>query len=363
MQIADNNQNPKTIIHKIAAIDLYCGAGGLTRGLLDIGIDVLCGIDSDGKCRQTYETNNIRENGSPSEFISMKIEDVQAEFINNIFSESGADRFMLAGCAPCQPFSKQNRHRDSDTRAVLLQEFARLISEVRPDYVFMENVPEIEKAHSRVLSYFIKVLKDNGYNYDFKIINAKDYGVPQSRKRFVLVASRHGKISVPFPLFGKNIPYVSVRDVIGDTAKFPPISAGISTASYIPNHRSGGLSALNEKRLQFTPVDGGDRKNWPDDLILECHRNTSGYSDTYGRMFWDRPAPTITTRFNSITTGRFAHPEQNRPISLKEGAAIQSFPYDYTFYGNMQDIARQIGNAVPPKLAAEINSVFLRFYF
>ena len=346
-------------IKKIAAIDLYCGAGGLTRGLLDIGIDVLCGIDSDGKCRQTYESNNIRRNGSPSRFINMKAEDVRAEFINNIFSESGADCFMLAGCAPCQPFSKRNRQRDSDKRAVLLLEFARLIDETMPDYVFMENVPEIEKVHGRVLSYFINVLVRNGYHYDFKIINAKDYGVPQSRKRFVLTASRRGRISVPLPLYGKNVPYVSVRDAIGDTVKFPPISAG--TSSYIPNHCSGGISALNAKRLEFTPVDGGDRKNWPDDLILECHRKTSGYSDTYSRMFWDRPAPTITTRFNSITTGRFAHPEQNRPVSLKEVAVIQGFPYDYTFYGNMQDIARQIGNAVPPKLAAEINRVFYEY--
>lgn len=358
MEKADNNQNSNGI-HKIAAIDLYCGAGGLTRGLLDIGIDVICGIDSDGKCLLTYESNNIRRNGLPSEFISMKIEDVHAEFINNIFSKSDADYFMLSGCAPCQPFSKRNRQRDSDKRAVLLHEFARLIDEVRPDYVFMENVPGIEKIHSRVLSYFIKVLKDNGYHYDFKIINAKDYGVPQSRKRFVLVASRRGVICVPFPVCGKNVPYVSVRDAIGDTVKFPPISAGTSSM-YIPNHCSGGLSTLNAKRLQFTKVDGGDRRNWPDDLILECHRKTSGYSDTYSRMFWDRPAPTITTRFNSITTGRFAHPEQNRPISLKEAAVIQSFPYDYVFHGNMQDIARQIGNAVPPKLSAEINSVFIR---
>ena len=344
-------------MNKIAAIDLFCGAGGLTRGLLDAGIDVVCGIDSDEKCSLTYESNNIRKNGKPVEYVLSDIRLIDGERIKKIFQKSDADYFMLVGCAPCQPFSRKNAKRTDDGRANLLMEFARLIESVEPDFIFMENVPDIEKIHGEVLKYFINVLKKKGYFYDYRVINAKDYGVPQNRKRFVLIASKLGKITIPSTC-DENKRYITVKDAIGDLNKFPPINVGESH-EIIPNHKCSKLSELNLKRLRFTPINGGSRKSWPEELILECHKKMSGHWDAYGRMRWDTPAPTLTTRFSSITTGRYAHPEQNRAISLKEGAIIQSFPYKYEFYGNMQDIARQIGNAVPPKMAKEICKSFI----
>ena len=343
---------------KIVAIDLFCGAGGLTRGLLDAGIDVVCGIDLDEKCSLTYESNNIRKNGKSVKYIKTDIRQIDGDDLKNIFKESDGDYFMLAGCAPCQPFSRKNVKRNADGRVNLLMEFARLIESTEPDFIFMENVPEIEKIHNKVLSRFTGVLKDKGYFYDSKIINAKDYGVPQNRKRFVLIASKLCKITIPVFVHDENNGYFTVRDAIGDINKFPTILAGESHET-IFNHRCSNLSDLNLKRLKYTPVNGGSRKNWPNELVLECHKKISGHWDAYGRMRWDSPAPTLTTRFSSITTGRYAHPEQNRAISMKEGAVIQSFPYEYKFYGNMQEIARQIGNAVPPKMAKEISKAFV----
>lgn len=343
---------------KIVAVDLFCGAGGLTRGLLDAGIDVVCGIDSDEKCSLTYESNNIRENGRSAKYIKTDIRQIDGNYIKNIFTGSGGDYFMLAGCAPCQPFSRKNVKRNTDGRVNLLTEFARLIEATKPDFVFMENVPDIEKIHSEILSRFTDVLKNKGYFYDSSVINAKDYGVPQNRKRFVLIASKLSKITIPLSLRDGNTGYITVKDAIGDTDKFPPINAGESH-EVIFNHRCSNLSKLNLKRLEYTPIDGGSRKSWPNELVLECHKKISGHWDAYGRMRWDSPAPTLTTRFSSITTGRYAHPEQNRAISMKEGASIQSFPYEYKFYGNVQEISRQIGNAVPPKMAREICKVFM----
>lgn len=345
-------------MNNIVAVDLFCGAGGLTRGLLDAEIDVICGIDSDDKCALTYESNNIRKNGRPAKYIQKDIREVSGKYIKNIFAGSGGKHFMLAGCAPCQPFSKKNINRDSDERAGLLLEFARLIEAVKPDFVFMENVPEIEKTHDKVLSVFAGVLKKKGYFYDFKVVNARGYGVPQNRRRFVLAASKRGKIIIPVPVLNEDTGYITVRQAIGDMAKFPPISAGESHMT-VSGHVCSGMSELNLKRIEHTPKDGGSRKSWPEDLVLECHKRVSGHSDAYGRLYWDRPAPTLTTKFSSITTGRFGHPEQNRAISMKEAAALQSFPYRYEFYGNMREMARQIGNAVPPKMAMEICKVFI----
>jgi DNA (cytosine-5)-methyltransferase 1 len=344
---------------KIAAIDLFCGAGGLTRGLLDAGIDVICGIDADEKCSLTYESNNIRKNGEPVKYIRRNIKDISGDYINQLFSGSDADYFMLAGCAPCQPFSRKNIKKKNDGRVNLLSEFGRLIKETEPDFIFMENVPEIEKIHKKTLHNFKSILKKMDYFSKAKVVNAKDYGIPQNRKRYILLGSRPWEIDIIEPVCNLNTGYVTVRDAIGNAEKLPPIKAGESH-SLILNHKAMGLSDLNLKRIRYTPADGGGRKDWPYELVLECHKKTSGHSDSYGRMKWDNPAPTLTTKFYSISNGRYGHPEQNRAISLKEGALIQSFHYSYIFYGNMQEIARQIGNAVPPKLAKEINTAFIR---
>lgn len=337
----------------IVAIDLFCGAGGVTRGLLDAGINVAAGIDFDASVKSAYEYNN-----KPAKFIQKDIFQLQAKELLEIYEQHQGKR-LLAGCAPCQPFSRLNKDRLSpqDPRRTLLRYFADLVDEIKPDYVMMENVAGIAHKESDVLEYFLNILDKHGYKHDQHVVNAVNYGVPQNRKRYVLLASRHAEIKIPEGLFdGKNIPFKTVSDFIRD---LPPIEAGEECA-YVPNHRSRKLADINIKRIIATPHDGGSRKDWTDPTLgLACHDKTDGYKNVYGRIAWGNPAPTLTTKFNAYTSGRFGHPVQNRALSLKEGALLQSFPEKYIFFGPGDSIARQIGNAVPPLLACEMAKVFI----
>lgn len=172
------------------------------------------------------------------------------------------------------------------------------------------------------------------------------YGVPQTRRRLVLLASQGAIPRLPAATHASRM--CTVRDAIGH---YPAIEAG-ETSDQVANHVAARVMEWNLERLRHTPIDGGDRRSWPDELALDCHQKTSGYTDVYGRMAWERPAPTLTGRCNSISNGRFGHPEQNRAISLREAAAIQTFPDDYVFHGPNSHIAKQIGNAVPVEFAA-----------
>jgi DNA (cytosine-5)-methyltransferase 1 len=231
----------------------------------------------------------------------------------------------------------------------LILRFFDFVEELKPDSIFVENVPSFEQAEGG--SFLSKLrTQELGYEVNFKRVNAKLYGVPQNRSRFImLAASRQGKIDFPSPTHGKGLlKFVTVADVI---SKYPQICAGDS-ASGIPNHIARRISDLNMLRLKSTSLDGGSRTNWPSNLWLKCHkREKSGHTDVYGRMVWEKPAPTLTCKCNSISNGRFGHPSQNRAISLREAAALQTFSDDFIFYGNQTDIARHIGNAVPPLLA------------
>ena len=217
----------------------------------------------------------------------------------------------------------------------------------------MENVAGLAKLESDNLKYFTDTLEEEGFFWKIEIKNALHYGVPQNRKRFVLLASKEKKISIPNGEYDGVIkPYITVSDTIKN---LPPLRAG-KECSIIPNHKCANLSDLNKKRMKATKKNGGSRTDWNKKLWLKCHLDEKGnpkqvHKDTYGRMSWEKPAPTLTTKFNSFTTGRYGHPTQNRAISLREGALLQSFPKDYIFYGSMQNISKQIGNAVPPKMA------------
>jgi DNA (cytosine-5)-methyltransferase 1 len=212
----------------------------------------------------------------------------------------------------------------------------------------MENVPGIVKQEKNTPFHdFLSTLKFNDYNIAYSVLNAKDYGVPQNRRRLVLIASNSHRVSLPEKSNGPGfIDYTTVRSTI---SKYPPISAG-SSHDIIPNHVSAALSKLNLRRIKNTPHDGGDRRSWTDELVLKCHRNHSGHTDVYGRMYWDKPAPTLTSKCISLSNGRYGHPEQDRAISLREAAALQGFPDDYVFYGSTPSVALQIGNAVPVTL-------------
>jgi len=327
------------------AVDFCCGAGGLTRGLLDSGVEVVLGIDNDEQCRLTYEHNN-----PASSFLRKDLRDVSFEDLRPYVKSRLAKNVLFAGCTPCQPFSQQRKAGGRSLDATLLGAFARLVGEYRPGQVLIENVPGIARVRGfSTFRRFLKMLTRLGYKYDYGVLDAKSFGVPQSRRRLVLIASLHYVVSLPTEKHGKEkVPYRTVRDAI---SRFPSLQAGGEDGS-VPNHVAASITPINIERLKCTPKDGGDRRSWPKHLRLQCHTNGyDGHTDVYGRMKWDAPAPTLTGRCHSISNGRYGHPEQNRAISLREAAALQSFPDNYEFFGSNKHIALQIGNAVPVALA------------
>ena len=336
------------------AIDLFCGAGGLTRGLLNAGVEVVAGVDVDPTLRPTYEGNNY-----PSRFLVRDMRSVDPNELADLFGTTPASETIVAGCAPCQTFSKHQRSgRERGPDATLLAAVGRVVDAANPGWVLVENVPGLMAVPGySTLRRFVSLLRSKGYSVAQGVLNAAGYGVPQHRRRFVLMASRVAEPLLPEAEFGTpSRRYRTVREWI---AHFPPIAAG-ATHPWVPNHVAAKLSNTNLRRLQATPPDGGDRRAWPERLVLECHRGReSSFSDVYGRMWWDRIAPTLTARCNSISNGRFGHPEQDRAISLREAASLQTFGDDYVFFGTPTAIARQIGNAVPVKLAEAVGRTVL----
>jgi DNA (cytosine-5)-methyltransferase 1 len=332
----------------LVAVDLFCGVGGLTHGLQKAGIKVVAGVDNDESCKYAYEENN------DSKFISKNINDFTGEELKKLYPKNSIR--ILVGCAPCQTFSQytlKNKDRDKDEKWRLLYEFLRLIKESKPDFISMENVPQLRKY--RVFEDFIKGLEHEGYSVSYKIVNAPKYGIPQRRIRLVLLASKNKKIDLISETHNsKNYP--TVKDTI---KKFSRITDG-GVDKKDPLHRSWRLSQINKKRIKQSKP-GGSWLDWDKDLVLECHKKKNGatYKAVYGRMKWNQPSPTITTQFYSYGTGRFGHPTQNRAISLREGAMLQTFPEYYKFFENEEDISfseigRHIGNAVPVKLGEVI---------
>ncbi len=335
------------------AYDFFCGSGGLTRGLLDAGIEVIAGFDWDDRCRSTYEHNNPRV-----EFVKADLREIGPK---NLSLKLGGryDDILFAGCAPCQPFSSQRKGVKQQHDATLLGEFGRLVEAVLPGYVLIENVPGIARVPGfSIFRRFLKMLEANGYTYAANVLDAKHYGVPQNRRRLILLATKHRFTSLPEPKYGKRRrPFRTVRQAI---SHFPVIGAG-ECHPEVPNHVAAAITCLNLERIRMTPHDGGDRRSWPTHLRLKCHvGDYEGHTDVYGRMRWDRPAPALTGRCHSISNGRYGHPEQDRAISLREAAALQSFPDRYVFYGSNKDVAMQIGNAVPVRLAERIGSHILQ---
>lgn len=335
-------------------VDLFCGVGGLTRGLLDAGLDIVAGFDIDPTCQYTYEHNN----GVP--YNVRNIREVTGQDINEIYTPGTTK--ILVGCAPCQPFSqmrfKLREANEQDEKYDLLLEFGRLIEETHPTIVSMENVPQIRETE--VYHSFLRILEDNGYNIDARVVFCPDYGIPQTRRRFVLLASLLGEIQlIPRTHNREN---VHVADFI---AQLPPLEAG-GVDPEDPLHRSSTLSDLNLRRIRAS-IPGGTWRDWPEELRCECHRKETGqtYSSVYGRMTWEQIGPTITTQFFSYGTGRHGHPEQDRGLSLREGALLQTFPANYDFINPDQpfvfrDVARHIGNAVPVRLGEVIGQTIVQ---
>lgn len=342
---------------KPIGVDFFCGCGGMTAGLIRAGVDVRLGIDLDPVCRKTYERN------TGVKFECRDIRRLSYRRVERAIRSAGGRRPLLfAACAPCQPFSKvrkngRKRGRDSE----LLLEFLRFVLRFRPDYVISENVPSLQSSGRRIIRKFVSSLREAGYRTDFRIVNAADFGVPQHRLRLVILASRTAiGVRVPEGPTRRNRP--TVREAIGN---LPPTCAG-ARISKPPNHWTSGLSPKNLRRIRAVPKDGGDLRSVPSSLRPPS-RKTRGrrwkgaFFDVYGRMRWDSPAPTLTTRCNSYSNGRYGHPEQDRAISLREAAALQSFPASYVFsVRSIGDGARLIGNAVPIRLAFHLARVLLK---
>lgn len=328
---------------QVAVVDLFCGVGGLTCGLKKTGLNVVAGLDNDASCEFAYTENNN------TKFICADVSKYPSKEINNLYAD--AEIKVLVGCAPCQTFSKQTskyKNRIYDKKWTLLEYFAQHIENINPDIVSMENVPELVKFD--IFEHFKSTLDRLQYHVSYKIVDCSEYGLPQKRKRLVLLASKFGEISLlPSDCLGYK---KTVKDVIGN---LPSLKNG-EVDKNDPLHRCAGLTAINLRRIKQS-VPGGTWKDWDEDLILDCHKKESGksYSSVYGRMKWDIPSPTMTTQFYSLGTGRFGHPEQDRALSLREGALLQTFPEDYKFFQNVEDmtigtISRHIGNAVPVDL-------------
>jgi DNA (cytosine-5)-methyltransferase 1 len=331
---------------RITAVDLFCGVGGLTHGLTMGGVTVAAGVDIDPGCQYPYEANNA------ALFLKRDVNQLQASEVNDFYA--GADVSLLAGCAPCQPFSSYSRSgRNSDyaTQWPLVLDFGRLVEEVKPDLVTMENVPQL--VEHPVFQQFLKSLR--GYKKWWSIVECSSLGIPQTRRRLVLMASRLGSAKLRLKAIDKSS--TTVRQSIGDLV---PIRAGERDPSDAL-HSAPALSYINMQRIQASRP-GGSWRDWPEELHAECHRKTSGatYPSVYGRMEWDKPGPTITTQCFGYGNGRFGHPEQDRAISLREAAILQTFPPSYRFAPDDAKIkfsrmGRLIGNAVPVRLGEVIS--------
>jgi len=341
----------KTILK---AVDFFCGAGGVSCGFNRVGIKVLGGIDIDPQFKKTYEENNN------AIFLNEDVSNLAPEKLCKLLPiEKKDNNLVFVGCSPCQYYSnlKSDKTKSKQGR-LLLDDFKEFVLYYLPGFVLIENVPGLETKVGSPIHSFKQALREKGYVFDQNVLNAKYFGVPQNRRRFVLVASRITKsIALPKQNLEKEH-LITVKEAIGNYQKFPPINAGTEDKSAFL-HSSSRLSVLNLERVKNTPKNGGSRRAWANDekLQLECYKNHDGHHDVYGRMAWGKPAPAITTRFIYTSTGRYSHPEQDRGISLREGATLQSFPLSYNFYStNKGAIATMIGNAVPPKLAEAIGN-------
>lgn len=340
----------------IVAVDIFCGVGGLTCGLNKSGIKVVAGVDVDEKCKFAFEENNR------ALFIHKSIKEITSEEILKLYPTQSLK--VLVGCAPCQPFSKhtqKEKDRASKEDWGLLYHFFKLIKNVEPIVISMENVPQITKH--KVFSDFVEGLKLTKYSVNWQTVYCPDYGIPQNRRRLVLLASKLGEIKLIAPTH-KPENYRTVKTAIGNLES---IKAG-SSSKKDRLHKSAALSEVNLIRIRQS-MPGSSWRDWDENLRADCHRKESGdtYGSVYARMVWDKPSPTITTQFFSFGTGRFGHPEQDRALSLREGAILQTFPRRYKFIPSaspveLKRLGKYIGNAVPVRLGEIIGKSILNHF-
>ena len=328
----------------ILGIDLFCGLGGLTHGLSRGGVRVITGVDTDGNCRFPYEHNNA------ARFVEADVRHLTGHDLRGLWPLG--EMTLLAGCAPCQPFStysRRGRPTRADEKWHLVAEFSRLVREAAPDFFTIENVPQLADH-----SVFRELLAElHNYHLWWDIVQCADYGVPQTRRRLVVLASRFAPITLLAP---HEIRRATVRSAI---SQLPALRAG-GTDPRDALHAASTLSELNVRRIRAS-TPGGTWRDWPAELRAHCHVRESGktYPSVYGRMEWDAPAPTVTTQCFGYGNGRFGHPEQDRAISLREAAMLQTFPRTYRLlapgeHAKFAVIGRLIGNAVPVRIGTVV---------
>lgn len=323
------------------AVDLFSGSGAVTSALRSTRFKVIAAVDNDREAAETFRLNH------PS--VKLYEKDIRKldPHVIRTGPAKGRDIDLLVVCAPCQPFSTQNRKRKPDEREALILQAGRFARVLQPRVIFFENVPGLA-ARSDLL---IQLRAELGENYELGSptkIDAADLGVPQRRNRCIMIATRD---CIP-PDFDELVqrPAVleTVRQAIGH---LPSLATGQSDPDD-PLHVARRHSDLTLRRLAHIPKDGGSRSALPRALVLPCHAklDPGAFSDVYGRMSWDDVAPTLTTGCTDVTRGRYAHPRDDRAITLREAALLQTFPSTYRFAGRHGAISRQIGNAVPVRL-------------
>lgn len=349
MEIITQKENKKIGSRlKISGVDLFCGVGGLTHGLIKAGIKVRAGIDIDNTCQYAYEANNN------AKFIGKDISKINGADLEKFWKKGEIK--VLVGCAPCQPFSTHSnkvKDREQGDKWNLLNQFIRIVEEAEPSIISMENVPNL--SNKEIFKRFVQKLEQIGYQVSYSNVYCPDYGIPQKRRRLVLLASKFGSIKLLAPTHNKGN-YKNVKDAIGH---LPALKSG-EKSKIDKLHFTAALSEINVKRIQASKPNG-TWQDWDDYLILDCHKKVTGktYRSVYGRMAWGEPSPTITTQFYNYGTGRFGHPEQDRALTIREASILQSFPSDYKFVKEEDEIlitkiGTHIGNAVPVDLGLAI---------
>jgi DNA (cytosine-5)-methyltransferase 1 len=355
----------------IKVFDFFSGCGGASKGFEQAGLDPVFALDNYTYAAKSFENNfsgtkifnttNFGKKIPKTTFLLESIENVLPKALKPIIDKCSGSPLLFAGCAPCQPFSRQKTIRPKqDDRKALLDYFRIFVEYFQPEFVFVENVPGIQKVSVNdggPFDNFIQTLEEKKYFYKYAVVQAQNYGVPQKRKRLILIASRLGNIDFPPETHGpgtSNPNYSTPREWMDG---FTPLKAG-EVDQLDSNHRAANLSALNLRRLKATPVDG-DRLTWSKDLRLACHTNGyKGHTDVYGRIKWDELANCLTTKCTSLSNGRFGHPEEDRAITPREAACLQTFPRDFKFDGGVTIASRQIGNAVPVLLTKKFGEQF-----
>ena len=333
----------------IRVFDFFCGCGGTSEGLRAAGLEIVLGLDNDSDAGHTFQ-----ENFPEASFVGADIRYLPTRSLDKYVAKALDHPLLFAACAPCQPFSKLNGGKVSpgDKRFGLVGHVVRFIKRYRPEFLFVENVPGLGKSSLKqgAFELFVQRLRGLGYETEHRVVRSQEYGVPQRRSRLLLLASQIGHVGFPHPTHGpgrSNPSFSTVSDWIKD---LPPLEAG-ETHATVANHRAAGLSRLNLKRIRATPA-GGDLRDLPSKLMPNSRQaDFGGFTDVYGRLQWDSPAPALTTRCISFSNGRFGHPEQHRALSVREAACLQTFPMDFVFSGSLNSQAKQVGNAVPRLLA------------